>query len=98
MAEWILTAIIFMPIIGAIVVALQPDDPRKAMRAALASSCVTLVLTVVAGWMVLGNGASDPGFTLNQRVAWMGLGGDTRSITIHPSKKRSHGGRGPTVA
>ncbi len=82
MAEWILTAIIFLPIVGAVAVALQPDRPGRTLRVALLFACLTLGLTSGAVGLFIGNVDSTEAFSLTQRLGWLDRGAEASSLDI----------------
>jgi len=77
LSDWILTLIIFLPLVGAGLICLLPSSSADAIRRlALLTAVVTLALTVVALWMFLGTPAPQTGgYALEKSVQWVG-GGD----------------------
>jgi len=77
LSDWILTLIIFLPLVGAGLICLLPSSSADAIRRlALLTAVVTLALTVVALWMFFGTSAPQTGgYALEKSVQWIG-GGD----------------------
>ncbi|MFH0983201.1 MAG: NADH-quinone oxidoreductase subunit M [Planctomycetota bacterium] len=72
MDGWILSLVIFAPLVGAVALAFAPrDDHALIRRVALAISTAVLALTVVAVVLYYHAGPKD-GFRLTQTLAWMG--------------------------
>ncbi|MCK4658407.1 MAG: NADH-quinone oxidoreductase subunit M [Phycisphaerae bacterium] len=75
MDGWILTIVIFAPLLGAVLLAfMRREDHALIRRAALAISTAVFVLTVVAMAMYYQAGPTETGagFRLEQKVAWLG--------------------------
>ncbi len=87
METWILTAVIFSPLVGAVLLWLPPfGDERSARRSALFFSLVTLVLTVLAVVQFHRDAPRSPGgnpaYLLPMYAPWIADGGDTAAIDI----------------
>jgi NADH-quinone oxidoreductase subunit M len=77
MSSWILTLIIFLPLAGALLIALAAGrSGRNAAGVAAAVSLLTLALTGLAVGLFLreGDGGKSGGFVLQQNLRWVGLG------------------------
>ncbi|MCP4589237.1 MAG: NADH-quinone oxidoreductase subunit M, partial [bacterium] len=75
MDSWILTLVIFAPLVGAVFLAFAPREAHDLVRrGALAISSFVLVLTVIAVvlYYQAGGAASGTGFRLVRSVAWLG--------------------------
>ncbi len=79
--SWLLTAIIFSPLAGVMLLWLPPyGDARGVRRSAMLYSLVTLGLTIYALYAFQQSApqvsAGSPGFQLEQRASWLSLPGD----------------------
>ena len=76
-SDWILTLIIFLPLVGAGLICLMPSSAAGAVRRiAMGTALVVLVLAVAAVWAFLGTPASENGgYALERSIQWIG-GGD----------------------
>lgn len=87
METWILTAVIFSPLAGAVLLWLPPiGDERSARRSALFFSLVTLALTVMAVVQFHRDAPRTPGgnpaYLLPIYAPWIANGGDAAAIDI----------------
>ena len=83
MESWILTLVIFSPLVGtAWLIGGDPANERAARNRALFSSMVTFLLTLVALFLFHGasGGAADGTFCLQAQATW--IGGQDSSIDI----------------
>jgi NADH-quinone oxidoreductase subunit M len=72
--DWILSLVIFLPLMGAVLVMFAPREEHKLIRGgALAVSTVTFVLTVLAAILFYQAGSTEAGagFRLVQTVPWL---------------------------
>ncbi len=80
MSGWILSLVIFGPLVGAVLLAFAPREAHALIRrAALAISAAVLGLTIAAAVMyyqagtdVMGSPTTGAGFRLVQSVGWLG--------------------------
>ena len=77
LSEWILTLIIFLPLVGVGLICLVPSSAAGAIRRlALLAAVAGLALTAVAVWMFLESpSATTGGYALEKNLLWIG-GGD----------------------
>ena len=80
MAEWILTLVIFAPLVGAVLLWLPPKEHVQALRlGALVSTLATAVLTLAAVLAFVHSPIVD-GYRLAIHVRWLVLGGGDLDI------------------
>ena len=74
--EWILTLIIFLPLVGAVAIGfVSSSNPGEVRRVALSTSVVTLLLVVVATGLFLSESAAESGgYALEKDLPWIGGG------------------------
>ncbi len=82
MEHWILTIVIFLPLVGAISILLREDRNQSDIAwAALGWSLLTLVAAIWTVFLFLGtDAASHGGFALEQTVSWIGKTDSTSSL------------------
>ncbi len=75
MESWILTVVVFFPIVGVLAILALPNEREETIRrVALAASTATFVLSLV---LLLGFDASDPELQMVVRVPWIRIAGWT---------------------